>query len=687
MLSSNNNISSKVTTKKNKNNKNNKKLDNRGYSTTSDIKKSISPNNTINNITNDNDNIIIGNARKCILCIRGHVDTGKTSFVSILSSHSKKSARSSSIINNEAGGITQQVGTTTFNRDHIIQFIPTHLQDKFNMSFVTIDTPGHASFENIRRIGTSIAHITLIFVDITTGFDIDTLNFLQNNIKTIFDFDKTIIVLNKIDKIFSYNSIGFGNIMKVFKNQSESVINQIEEYYSVLIRQLSSIELYGEPYYRKKSRECLTMIPISARCGDGIPDLLLYMSNSRINLDIYNDENFEDTKECKNSVIKSNSSPNIGYIIDKRIDPTFGKIIIGIMKYGSITRSNSIQINGSIFNIRNLLHSSNNHDSREHSFEPINEINDAESFAFKVESEFYDLIELGAEFTPIIGNKIGKTIIDNFTIEKAFNRKEKFLKDKGVHVIIPSESMIEGLYDHFNTNNIPISNYSIGTISKTDLMIFINKMTDNTNILDRYKVILICIPDISIIDTTLQQIISRYFDESMIASIHLNNIKIIFSGTIYRLVDELNIYINICRRQFIEKYGDAVPFTAKIIPKFIFRTKNPIICGVHIISGLIHVGSIICDNTGKEYGIIQSIQLDGKNITLGNKDSDICINILGEQSIDKTIEYIFCNKSKYPENICKLLSEDIKIIHNIDNPNIVNDNKSSKKTKLKKGKK
>src|SRR4030042_4399498 len=113
--------------------------------------------------------------RQPIVCMLGHVDTGKTSLLDKI--------RGTAVQLREAGGLTQQIGARFFPLDTLVA-ITKQLVKNFNVSIkvpglLVVDTPGHEAFANLRSRGGSVADIAILVVDVMHGFENQTFESLN----------------------------------------------------------------------------------------------------------------------------------------------------------------------------------------------------------------------------------------------------------------------------------------------------------------------------------------------------------------------------------------------------------------------------------------------------------------------------------------------------------------------------
>lgn len=206
--------------------------------------------------------------RQPIVCMLGHVDTGKTSLLDKI--------RGTAVQLREAGGLTQQIGASFFPIDTLVA-ITQRLVKNFNVNIkvpglLVIDTPGHEAFANLRTRGGSVADIAILVIDVMHGFENQTFESLEilKNRKVPF-----IIAANKIDRIEGWKSLENTPFLESYGNHSryvrEDLDNRIYNIMGTLSRQGLSSERFDKVRDFTKN---VAIVPVSAKTGEGIGELL-----------------------------------------------------------------------------------------------------------------------------------------------------------------------------------------------------------------------------------------------------------------------------------------------------------------------------------------------------------------------------------------------------------------------------
>ncbi|MFZ8858198.1 MAG: translation initiation factor IF-2, partial [Candidatus Caldarchaeales archaeon] len=207
--------------------------------------------------------------REPIVVVLGHVDHGKTSLLDKM--------RGTIVAQREAGGITQHIGASLFPYDAVVEACRKLLGEVRAQirlpGLLFIDTPGHAAFANLRKRGGSVADMAILVVDVMQGVQEQTVESIQllRSRRTPF-----VVALNKIDMIYGWSPVPGAPLKETLARQDRKVVEELETKTYMLVGELSKYGFTADLYTRITDfRRTLAIVPVSAKTGEGIPDLLL----------------------------------------------------------------------------------------------------------------------------------------------------------------------------------------------------------------------------------------------------------------------------------------------------------------------------------------------------------------------------------------------------------------------------
>ncbi|CCD13278.1 unnamed protein product, partial [Trypanosoma congolense IL3000] len=211
----------------------------------------------------------VSKLRSPICCVLGHVDTGKTSLLDRI--------RATNVQGGEAGGITQQIGATFFPRESLFeatQELNKKYKHELNVpGLLVIDTPGHESFTNLRSRGSSLCDIAILVIDIMHGLEPQTRESIRLLRERRCPF---IIALNKVDRLYDWEAHKDMDIERTLSMQKDHVRGEFDTRLTQVKQELLQEGLNSELYYRNTEvRKVVSIVPTSAKTGEGISDLIL----------------------------------------------------------------------------------------------------------------------------------------------------------------------------------------------------------------------------------------------------------------------------------------------------------------------------------------------------------------------------------------------------------------------------
>ena len=274
----------------------------REYSTTSEIVKPIiiEP-KKIDGVEIDD------NLKAPICCIVGHVDAGKTSLLDKL--------RNSSEQLKEAGGITQHIGSTFFPIESIKESCSA-IKGKFEVvhkipGILMIDTPGHAEFQSLREVGTTICDLGILIIDINASVQEQT----KESIKLLKEKNiPFVIAITKLDKVDGWKPTTHTNLKNALKEQTKDITMILESKLEDIKYDLSKEDITAEFYVKNtKPEKVYSMVPISSKTSEGIADLLsllVFISQTWMLKKL----TYKDKIKC--TIMETKYDQHLGYTID-----------------------------------------------------------------------------------------------------------------------------------------------------------------------------------------------------------------------------------------------------------------------------------------------------------------------------------------------------------------------------------
>jgi len=540
-----------------------------------------------------------------ITVIMGHVDTGKTKLLDKI--------RKTNVQEGEAGGITQQIGATYFEKKTLeLQTEKLNATEKFDIKvpgMLVIDTPGHESFANLRSRGSSLCDVAILVVDLMHGLEQQTIESLNMLRKRKVPF---VVALNKIDRCYAWKTCKDTPIRDALKEQGEGTISEFRSRASDAKLQLQEQGVNSNLYWEMgdddwSNSDFIPLVPTSAITGEGVQDILMLLcqiSQRKIIDSIMWCANLEAT------VLEVKAIDGLGMTVDVLV-------VNGYLREGD--KAVFCTLDGPIVTeIRGLLTPPPSREMRVKS-EYIHHKEIKGAIGVKVIGNHLEKVMAGTPVM-IVGPNDEEEDIKAEVMSDLANLESKLSTDKvGVLVQASTLGALEALLQFLREDTdppIPVSAIGIGTIHKRDVT-KISIMNEKGH--SEYATILA-------FDVNIEKEAREHAAEM--------GVRIMTADIIYHLFDQFTRFMDdLTAKRREEASAVAVfPSIIKILPQHVFNQKDPIIVGVEIVEGILKIGTPLCVPAlgGLNIGKVTSIEMNGKEQNTARKGQSVAIKILNE---------------------------------------------------------
>jgi translation initiation factor 5B len=527
--------------------------------------------------------------RTPIVCVMGHVDHGKTSLLDRI--------RGSSVVSSEIGAITQHIGATIVPIDAIRSMSGTMGKSINIPGLLFIDTPGHHAFTTLRARGGALADMAILVVDITQGFQPQTIEALQilRNCRTPF-----VVAATKIDRIHGWRIFENESFLTSFAKQNDRVKGEVENKTYEIVGKLAELDFSADRFDRISDfKRNLAIVPVSAHTGEGLSDLLLVMIGLA-------------QRYMGEELALLVEGPGAGTVLEVKEERGLGTTLDVILYDGTLAIGDEIAVATQddvvVTKVRSLLKPRPMKEILvEDRFERVKSV--AAAAGIKVTAPNLENVIAGSPFFVIRGNREEVEA----RIKKEMTEIHVKLADEGIVIKADTIGALEALCKELEGKGIGVMRAEVGPVSRHDLIdtetiknpVFRVLLAFNTTVL----------PDAA----------------EMIKNPLYTQVKVFEGRVIYQLIDQYLAWRDEQKRLQEKQRFEHIVMPAKIrlLPDCVFRQSNPAVVGVRVLGGKLRSDVNLIKTDGKKVGHLKSMQLRQESIREADAGLEVAISIEG----------------------------------------------------------
>jgi translation initiation factor 5B len=558
--------------------------------------------------------------RQPIVCVLGHVDTGKTLLLDKI--------RKTSVQAREAGGITQHIGASFFPVETLKQLIGPLLSslrgDIQIPGLLIVDTPGHEAFTNLRRRGGSVADIAILVIDILKGFEAQTYECID-----ILKARKTpfIVAVNKIDRVPGWKPQPSAPFLKSYAAQDSYVREDLDNRLYEIMGTFSRSGFRTDRFdHIKDFTSTIALVPTSAKTGEGLAELLMVLVGL--------------TQQYLKKRLQTTEGAAKGSVLEVKEEPGLGLTLNTIIYDGTLQKNDLIVVGGKekpiVTRIRAILVP-----------KPLDEIRDPRDRFSSVDCVYaaagVKIVASGLEGAlagaPLYAVALGESPEKYAKIVTDEIQKIRIATEvEGVVLKADTLGSLEAIAEILRENNVQIRIADVGDVSKRDVI--------------EAAVVKAREPLAGVVLAFGIRILPDAEEEA--AS---SDVQIFREPIIYNLIDNYLEWLHLQREaKIMQEFEKLVkPGKIRVMEGFVFRRAKPAIFGVEVLGGQLKPKNTLTRaDDGEDIGEVQQIQDKGKAVSEAKVGMQVAVSmdkpVVGRHVFERDILYV-----KVPEPDVRVL--------------------------------
>jgi len=530
--------------------------------------------------------------RQPIVCVLGHIDSGKTSLLDKI--------RKSSVQAREVGGITQHIGASFFPVKTLKELtgpLLKQLRGQIRIpGLLVIDTPGHEAFANLRKRGGAVADIAILVVDVLRGFEAQTYECVD-----ILKARKTpfLVAANKIDRLPGWVSKPNEPFLKSYPSQDAYVRQDFDEHLYAIMGSFSQLELRADRFDKITDfTRTVAIVPTSAKTGEGVPELLAVL----IGL----------TQQYLREQLRTTKGAARGTVLEVKEEPGLGVTVNAIIYDGVLRRGDTVVVGGKekpiVTKVRAVLLP-----------KPLDEIRDPrDKFSSVDAASAASGVKVAAPNLEdaIAGAPIyavpSEERLDEF-VRMVAEEVEKLRITTDVEgVVLKTDALgsLEAIAEILRREDVPIRMADVGDVSKRDVT--------EAGVVKEHEPLYgaVLAFNVKVLPDAQEEAKNK-------------GVQIFQANIIYHLIENYTGWMRSEQEARMAKEFEKLirPGKLKILPGYVFRRAKPAIFGVEVLAGTIKPKYSLVGSDGQDLGEVMQIQDKGKAISEATAGAQVAVSL------------------------------------------------------------
>lgn len=529
--------------------------------------------------------------RQPILSLLGHVDHGKTTLLDRIAG----SARAEG----EAGGITQHIGAIEVPRATVLRLCQGILTtDQFAVpGLLFVDTPGHRSFETLRRRGGALADLAILVIDSGEGSMPQTRESIQ-----ILRHEKTpfAVALTKIDLVPGWRKpSGPIGLNDQIARCGEAYSKELDARLYSVAQELDALGFSAERYDRVSDfARNVGIVPVSARSGVGIAELIALIVGL--------------SQRFLKTELAASSGGGEATILERSDQRGVGPVSSVIVYRGRLRVADEIVVTGRLkpftARVRGIYRPSprgRGGSGRRSALESVDAV-DAAAGVYLAAPGIEEAMP-GGLLRAVTRASEKEAIVRELARE---SHPVTDLARSGVALVADTLGGLEALAFECREAKVPVHVAEVGAVNGA-LVLLMSTVPNPTH----RAVLAFNVPVLPEVAPNADG----------------NPVKIFTADVMYRLLEEYEAWrseqsASLDAQRRIET---AHPAKFQVLPGFVFRVSKPAIVGVKVLGGTLRPGVRLMHPDGSDAGVLKSMQREGSSVPQAEEGSELAVSIDG----------------------------------------------------------